>query len=208
MKKSTKITLIIIAIIIVALVSGALGYLISNLSKSNERIGNLESQISSLNEKSKIEKMENKNIEDETEDDENQNNEINKVTYEELKGTYKANVKDTTGIGGTEISLLLKENGQFEYYMYPNFGSYDEGYYLINENNIILHIIIEHGNDIGAKVTNKTINAKINEDKTITVFDIDEGNRTFTKSTNTFQSEFNDISESIINSLKNNALDY
>lgn len=209
MKKSTKITLIIVAILIVVLFVGGLGYLISNLNKSNERIGELESQIAKLNEKSKVEKMENKTIEkEETEDDKNQDNETAKKTYKELKGTYKASVEDTTGNGDTEISLVLKENGQFQYYMDPHTEVNDEGYYLIEENNIILHTILSHGNDVGAKVTNKTINAKINEDKTITVLDIEVGNRTFTKTSNTIASELSDISESIINSLKNNALWY
>lgn len=124
MKKSTKITLIIVAILILALVGGGLGYLISNLNQSNERIGELESQISNLNEKSKIEKMENKTVEkdeteDKTEDDKNQNNEIAEWTYKELKGIYIANVKDSTSTGDTEISIVLKENGQFQYYMDP-----------------------------------------------------------------------------------------
>ena len=206
MNKSAKITLIIITILIVGAVIGALGYLISNLNKSNKRIGELEIEISDLNKKSK---MENETIEDEeTEEDENQNNEIAKLNYREINGAYTANVKDTTGNGETEIRLFLKENGQFQYYMDPNTGSNDEGYYLINENNIILYTILSHGNDVGAKIVNEIINAKINEDKTITIIDKKEGNRTFNKSNKPLQSEFNDISESIINSLKNNALEY
>lgn len=209
MKKSTKITLIIVAILILALVGGGLGYLISNLNQSNERIGELESQIANLNEKSKIQEMENKTIkEDEIKDDKNPNNEIAKFTYKELKGRYKANVEDTSVREDTEISLVLKENGQFQYYMDSHTAVNDEGYYLIEENNIILHTILSHGNDVGAKVTNKTINAKINEDKTITVSDIELGNRTFTKTSNSISSELSDISESIINSLKDNALWY
>ncbi len=204
MKKSTKITLIIVAIIIVALISGAFRYLISNLNKSNERIGELESQISSLKEKSK---MENKTIEkEENEDDTNENNEIAKLTYKELKGIYTSNIEDTTGIGDTEIRLFLRENGQFQYYMDPHTDSNNEGYYLINENNIILHTILAHGNDVGAKVINEVIDAKINEDKTITIIDTDGTNKTFKKSSSSVD-EY-DISESIKNSLKNNALWY
>ncbi|MCI8640409.1 MAG: hypothetical protein HFJ59_00815 [Clostridia bacterium] len=37
-----------------------------------------------------------------------------------------------------------------------------EGYYLINESNIVLHIILESRNDVGAKVINKTFKKYFN----------------------------------------------
>ncbi len=60
-----------------------------------------------------------------------------------------------------------------------------EGYYLINESNIVLHIILESRNDVGVKVVNKTIEVKINEDKTITIIDTDGFKKTFKKYFNT-----------------------
>ena len=189
-KNEIKISLSTLFIIIAIIVILIMAYFIYNINTEkinlltesknlNEKVANLEEKI--INQETEN-SNENLNVSQNTEQETKANN-TDKITFSFLKGLYKGNV-DTTVYGETpdnitDVSIYLFENGSYVYCNMPGLSFFDEegkrggpcniGYYTFENNQIILHNILECGNGVDGMITpNKTYTLKINEDYSLT----------------------------------------
>lgn len=142
------------------------------IEKANElrkNISALESENNTLKQKESTNTQNTTNqVANKNNDEENtiENPHVNSCSS--VKGIYKTEVTDPLGIDDkVEVQLTLKEDGTFSYFNVPGFASHDEGYYTIDGNNIILHVILHCGNDIGATMTDETIKVEYNKDNIV-----------------------------------------
>ena len=131
----------------------------------------------------------------------------NSLTFSSLSGLYvgDANVETGTTPGGeTKVRLYMYEDGSFHYFNEPGLGSGVMGYYTFNDNEIVLHEIVQCANDIGRTIISDSITIKINSDKSLTDGKL---GATLQKSSEGFENETNIISRQLKSALEMKVLD-
>ena len=100
--------------------------------------------------------------------------------------------------------MYLYENGSFNYKNNPGLDSGSIGYYTFNDNELVLHEVVECGNDIGRRITSNTIKIQMNKDNSITDSKL---NATLKKSTQKIENKTDLISTELKNALNNKSLE-
>ena len=90
----------------------------------------------------------------------------NTATYNSIKGLYKGDIEDL-GDGETEVRLNLCENGIFSYYYDGHTDCHLEGFYIIENNQVILNSVISCANDPSGDLMGGTIKFDIKENKSL-----------------------------------------
>lgn len=209
-KKSIKISLstffLILAIIIIIIMGCFIYFIYSEKNSDEQKINDLENQLSNITEQLNKEEIKanttitnqvqtETNVVEDNNVDKSTISTIDQLTCSSLKGVYKAKIEDVPLDDGiNEVSIILCENGTFAYYFSPTTDAHDEGYYTINEDTIILHVLLGCANDPGAKVIDETVILKINSDNSLT--DNNKLNVTLKKSSDIVSEEVN-LSNSI-----------
>ena len=219
MKKSHHISLLLILFILI-LIGIALWYMISNMNSSNEKIKDLETQISKFEQNqinnNTIDKSEYVNETSQNSVTQNYSNTSNTTsskdtsttttkTISDVTGTYTGSVKLSGSTGNGEIRLYLCSSGTFAYYTTPNTDAHSEGYYTVDDNNVTLYCIVNAANDIGRTVYNKTkiIKLQLNNDNSIS--DNTEVKVSLKKSSSTVNTTV-DLSDTLYTAISNNSL--
>ena len=196
-KKVTKISIATFFLIFAIVVIGIMGYF---LYTSNIKTADMMANERELN--TKIAKLEDEILskQNQIQDEKNNNN---KTSW---SGIYVGDAEiepGTTPDGETKVRLYLYENGSFKYEDSPGLSSGHVGYYTINENDLVLHEIVECANDIGRTITNNTISLKINKDNTITDSKL---KAVLKRTSDQMEEKSNVISTELKNALNNNSL--
>lgn len=219
MKKSHHISLLLILFILI-LIGIALWYMISNMNSSNEKIKDLETQISKFEQNqinnNTIDKSEYVNEISQNSVTQNSSNASNTTspkdtattttkTIGDVTGTYTGSVKLSGSTENGEIRLDLCTSGTFAYYTTPNTDAHYEGYYTVDDNNVTLYCIVNAANDIGRTVYNKTkiIKLQLNNDNSIS--DNTEVKVSLKKSSSTVNTTV-DLSDTLYTAISNNSL--
>ena len=129
------------------------------------------------------------------------------ITFGSLSGVYTGDVKDESiefPDGETEVNLYLYEDGGFCYKNTPGLESGIAGYYTFDNNELILHGVVNMGNDIGRTIINDTMTMKINDDNSITDSKL---KAELKKSSQRNEDQKGIISTEIKEAIKNKALD-
>lgn len=131
----------------------------------------------------------------------------NKYMLSDVVGRYSVPAKSVTG-EMSEYSLSLYENGTFFYNTDPGFESGYKGYFTINNKEIVLYVLLDCANDIGATLSNNKITLLINEDGSLT--DNTKTKSTLKKSNTQYGTadSTDDLVDAIKMRLKNNCLSY
>ena len=137
------------------------------------------------------------------------NNELNIEKIKkasDIKGYYEGKVTGSENWGDT-VSLALYKDGSFIYNTVAGIDVCTAGYYTIEDNKIILHQIVTHGNDVSLTIFDSVTNVvlELNEDGSIKDNNL---NTVFKLSNNATETNFEktDIAASMKSALKNNYL--
>lgn len=219
-KKVIKVKISTLLLILAIIGLGVMGYFIFKLNddkiKSEQQVSELKKQITTLESEINTQKQkENYNSQNVSKPVTNNNTVEEKTTettsnintFTSVKGIYKAEVADHRNIAGNnkgEVQLTLNEDGTFAYFNVPNLEVHDEGYYTIDGDSIILHVLLHCGNDIGASMADETIKVKYNKDN---VVDSDKLNVTLVKSSDKLtENNTNLLYNSIKSRIKENVI--
>lgn len=198
MKKSTGAILIIIIVLLLGAVGVGGFFLIKGNIDSNKAIGELTNAIAGSNEN----EVTTTNTENTVTNTSNTTETI--ISNESVVGTYKAKVKNEYSEADT-LKIELCKNGQYSYQVDPEFDNQDMGYYVVENGKITLYALAISGNDVSARLYDKT---------KATVLTInDDGSLTDTNTKNLFKkessdAEVTDITEYLTTKLRNNWLLY
>ncbi|MBR3673442.1 MAG: hypothetical protein IKN65_03995 [Clostridia bacterium] len=129
----------------------------------------------------------------------------NSLTFSSLSGLYVGDAaKEGVVPGNTQVRLYLFEDGSFRYNNEPGLASGIIGYYTFNDNEIVLHGIVQCANDIGRTIISDSLTIKINSDKSLTDGKL---SATLQKSSEGFENETNIISTQLKGALEMKVLD-
>lgn len=188
-----KFLMVVIVLLIIAAIGVGGWYFYTNQQRANEEIEKLKNEISGLK------------------NDEDDSNSIVTTTTTNVSTSKALKISDLIGAydnGEGEDkyqSLCVYENGTFEYYTSGRTDEHEEGYYVINENEVTFYAILGCANDPGAKVLNKKYEIDVNNGTIII-------NNVTMKKSNAAQTRYNkesggvDLGNEISSRLKNNFL--
>ena len=189
--------------------------MISNEKESNEKelnakIAELENEPTAKNNQINTEQNNSNSNSNEVSNTNNTTSNNSNITtnmsFNSLSGLYKGDADiapGTTPYGEKEVALYLYEDGSFRYYDSPGLNAGHVGYYTFNDNNLILHEILECANDVGRTITSNTFTLEINTDNSITDNNL---NAILKKSPEKIEESSNIISTDLKNALDNNSL--
>lgn len=176
-KKAIKVRLSTVLIVILIIATGVMAYFLytaykdkndalATVEKLQKEIGDLKQEIIGLN-RTNI----NNNVVNNSEVVESKKTDEKKTyTYENISGTYDANIKAEGLVEEAFYGLDLYGNGIYKYEYGVVAPSGTIGNYKIEGNKIILNELFATASDVSTRVIkeNKTITLTINEDGSIT----------------------------------------
>lgn len=175
-KKAIKVRLSTVVIVILIIVTGVMAYFLytaykdkndalATVEKLQKEIGNLKQEIISSNNTNIS-----NNVANNREVLESKKTDEKTYTYENISGTYDANIKAEGLAEDAFYGLDLYENGIYKYEYGVMAPSGTIGNYKIEGNKIILNELFATASDVSTRVIkeNKTITLTINEDGSLT----------------------------------------